>query len=192
MPDPLSSDVVARLKSDPTAALAAALILAGSFPDLVSWAVRLFSGNPIKKCGSAGKDGSANGEPKANGSGGSLGVTKSHGAKNANGRDNSREAAARHDRALVALMQANPGASATEIIRLNGRPRNSTMASLERLEKAGLVEHAGRGKWTVVDPDLLEVPAPKPAGWIAPLSGGHQARHAADGRVRNELTLAGA
>ena len=44
MPDPLPSDVVARLKSDPTAALAASLILAGSFPDLVSWAVRVFSG----------------------------------------------------------------------------------------------------------------------------------------------------
>ena len=29
-------------QSDPTAALAAALILAGSFPDLVSWAVRVF------------------------------------------------------------------------------------------------------------------------------------------------------
>ena len=41
MPDPLPSDIVARLKSDPTAALAAALILAGSFPDLVSWAVRV-------------------------------------------------------------------------------------------------------------------------------------------------------
>ena len=37
MPDPLP-DIVARLKSDSTAALAAAPILAGSFPDLVSWA----------------------------------------------------------------------------------------------------------------------------------------------------------
>ena len=44
MPDPLPADVVARLKSDPTAALAAALILAGSFPDLVSWAMRVFGG----------------------------------------------------------------------------------------------------------------------------------------------------
>ena len=34
MPDPLPSDIVARLKSNSTAALAAALILAGSFPDL--------------------------------------------------------------------------------------------------------------------------------------------------------------
>ena len=57
MPDPLPSDVVARLKTDPTAALAAALILAGSFPDLVSWAVRVFSG----------QSDAANCELKANG-----------------------------------------------------------------------------------------------------------------------------
>ena len=43
MPDPLPSDVVARLRSDSTAALAASLILAGSFPDIVSWALRAFS-----------------------------------------------------------------------------------------------------------------------------------------------------
>ena len=44
MPDPLPSDIVARLRSDSTAALAASLILAGSFPDIVSWALRAFSG----------------------------------------------------------------------------------------------------------------------------------------------------
>jgi hypothetical protein len=32
MPDPLPSDIVARLRSDSTAALAASLILAGRFP----------------------------------------------------------------------------------------------------------------------------------------------------------------
>ena len=89
-------------------------------------------------------------------------------------------------------MRANPDASVTEIIRMNGRPRNSTVLSLERLEKAGLVEHAARGKWIAVDPDLLEVPAPKPAGWIEPLSGARVARHAADGRrVRDELDEGG-
>ena len=71
MPDPLPSDVVARLKSDPTAALAAALILAGSFPDLVLWAVRVFSG----------ENAAANGETKANGAGGSNGFAKRHGAR---------------------------------------------------------------------------------------------------------------
>ena len=43
MPDPLPSDIVARLRSDSTATLAASLILAGSFPDIVSWALRAFS-----------------------------------------------------------------------------------------------------------------------------------------------------
>jgi hypothetical protein len=182
MPDPLPSDVVARLKSDPTAALAAALILAGSFPDLVLWAMRAFGG----------KDGA-----KANGAGESNGVAKSDGAKKgarppgpqARGRHNSREAAAKHDQALLALMRANPDAKVTEIIRMNGRPRNSTVLSLERLEKAGLIEHAGRGKWTVIDP-APKPPGPEARGWIEPLSGSRVARHAADGRVRHELTMA--
>ena len=69
MPDPLPSDIVARLKSDPTAALAAALILAGSFPDLVLWAMKAFSG----------KAGATNGEPKANGAGGSNGTPRAAG-----------------------------------------------------------------------------------------------------------------
>jgi hypothetical protein len=108
----------------------------------------------------------------------------------ANGHHAPREAAAKHDQALLALMRANPGASVTELIRMNDRPRNSTVLSLDRLEKAGLVKHAARGKWSVAAPDLLEVPAQKPAGWIEPLSANRKARHAADGRVRGELTMA--
>jgi hypothetical protein len=181
MPDSLPSDVVASLKTDSTAALAAALILAGAFPDLVSWALRAFGG----------KDGACSGETKANGDGRSNGAAKCEGAKQharANAGQGSPKAAAKHDQALLALMRANSGASVTEIIRLNGRPRNSTVLSLERLEKAGLIEHSGRGKWTVVDPDLLEASARKPAGWIEPLSGKRVARHAADGRVREETS----
>jgi hypothetical protein len=154
MPDPLPSDVVARLKSDPTAALAAALILTGSFPDLVLWAMRAFGGKE---------------DAKANGAGGSNGFAKSDGAKKgvrAKGRhNNSRETAAKHDQALLALMRANPDANVTEIIRMNGRPRNSTVLSLERLEKAGLVEHARRGKWTVIDP-APKPPGPEARGWV--------------------------
>jgi hypothetical protein len=163
MPDPLPADIVARLQSDPTAALAAALILAGSFPDLVSWAMRAVGGG-----------GASNG-------GGAKRARKDARAK---GRPNPREGAAKRDEALLALMRANPDANVTELIRMNGRPRNSTVLSLERLEKAGLVEHARRGKWTVVD----EVPAPKP--WLQPLSANRVARHAADGRVREELSSA--
>jgi hypothetical protein len=43
-------DIVARLRSDSTAALAASLILAGSFPDIVSWALRAFGGKSDPGC----------------------------------------------------------------------------------------------------------------------------------------------
>jgi hypothetical protein len=173
MPDPLPSDIVARLKSDPTAALAAALILAGSFPDLVLWAVRALSG----------QSDASNCELKPRASPRATGQRR---ARRAKGRHAPREAAAKHDQALLALMQANPQATVTELIGMNGRPRNSTVLSLDRLEKAGLVEHAGRGKWVAVDPDLLEVLAPRTAGWIEPLSANRKARHAAGGRMRDE------
>jgi hypothetical protein len=42
----------------------------------------------------------------------------------------------------------------------------------------------------MVDPDLLEAAPPKPARWTVPLSGKRVARRAADGRVRDEMTLA--
>jgi hypothetical protein len=83
---------------------------------------------------------------------------------------------------LLALMHANPGASVTKILKLSARPRNSARLSLERLEKAGRVEHAGRGQLAVV-----EAPTPKPA-WLEPVSGKRVARHAADGQARDELT----
>ena len=123
MPDPLPSDIVARLRSDSTATLAASLILAGSFPDIVSWALRAFS---------------KSNKPKA--------------SIPASGEDKSRhspkpQSAIKSDQALLALMRANPGASLAELIRLGRRPRTSTVASLKRLEEAGLVEHPSKGQY---------------------------------------------
>jgi hypothetical protein len=161
MPDPLPADVVARLRSDSTAALAASLILAGSFPDIVSWALRAFSG----------KDS----EPKVRVPADSDAQSK-HAPKP--------RSAGKSDRALLAVMRANPGASLADLIRLGRRPRPSTVLSLKRLEEAGLVEHPSKGVYTVVE----EAPPPKPA-WVEPLSGAHVARHAADGRVRDEMTM---
>jgi hypothetical protein len=82
-------------------------------------------------------------------------------------------------------MRANPGASLADLIRLGRRPRTSTVLSLRRLEKAGLIEHPSKGVYTAVD----QAPPAKSA-WVEPLSGSHVARHAADGRVRDEMTLA--
>jgi hypothetical protein len=164
MPDPLPSDIVARLRSDSTAALAASLILAGSFPDIVSWALRAFSKSS---------------DPKAHAP--EHGEGKSRQASR-------RQPAVKSDQALLAVMRGNPGASLADLIRLGRRSRKSTVASLKRLEEAGLVEHPGKGVYSAVDPDLIETP--KPTSWVEPLSGKRVARNAADGRVRDEMTMA--
>ena len=52
--EPLPDDVVARLRSDPAAARAAAEIVAGAFPGLVTWAARVL-------CGSSNPERSASG-----------------------------------------------------------------------------------------------------------------------------------
>ena len=162
MPDPLPSDIVARLRSDSTAALAASLILAGSFPDIVSWALRAFT---IKDS-----------EPNASVPADSGGKTR-HSPQP--------QPAAKSDKALLAVMRANPGASLADLIRLGRRPRTSTVLSLKRLEEAGLVEHPSKGVYAAVD----QAP-PQKSAWVEPLSGSHLARHAADGRVRDEMTMA--
>src|SRR6516225_2749489 len=160
MPDPLPSDIVARLRSNSAAALAASLILAGSFPDIVSWALRACK--------------SKSDEPEA-------GVPARGDRKS---RHTPRpQPAVKSDQALLAVMRANPGASLADLIRLGRRPRTSTVASLKRLEEADLVEHPGKGVYKAVE----QAPSPKPA-WIEPLSGTHVARQAADGRVRDEMT----
>ena len=173
--DPLPADVVARLRSDPTAALAAALIVAGSFPGIAAWALAAFGPNvspPPLRSGPASRA-AAKGN-SANGAHGSL----------------RKSAAAKADQALLAIMRANPGAPLSTLIKLNRRPRNTVMGSLERLEAQGLVEHPSKGVYAPVDPDLIEAPSPKPTDWVAPLSGRHVARHAADGRVREEVAMA--
>jgi hypothetical protein len=161
MPDPLPSDIVARLRSDSTAALAASLILAGSFPDIVWWALRAFS-----------KSGLVNAKVPADGGGKSRHAPKPN-------------PAVKSDQALLAVMRANPEASLADLIRLGRRPRTSTVASLMRLEEAGFVEHPSKGVYRLVD-----LAPPAKSAWVEPLSGSHVARHAADGRVRDEMTMA--
>jgi hypothetical protein len=152
---------VTRLRSDSTAALAASLILAGSFPDTVSWTLRAFS---IK-----------DGEPKAS-------LPEDGGGKSK--RAPRPRPAVKSDQALLAVMRANPGASLADLIRLGRRPRKTTVSSLKRLEEAGLVEHPAKSVYKTVKQD------PPKQAWVERLSGSHVARHAADGRVRDEMTTA--
>jgi hypothetical protein len=82
-------------------------------------------------------------------------------------------------------MHANPGASLADLIRLRRRPRTSTVSSLGRLVEAGLVEHPSKGVYRAV----AQAPVPT-IGLCRALSGRHVARHAAEGRVRDQMTTA--
>jgi hypothetical protein len=84
-------------------------------------------------------------------------------------------------------MRQTPGASIRRLAATIRKSRSATVASLQRLRDAGVTE-SEHGTWALAEPQ--PAPAPKPAGWIEPLSGARVARHAADGRVRNEMTLA--
>jgi hypothetical protein len=161
MPDPLPSDIVTRLRSDSTVALAASLILAGSFPDIVSWALKAFSG----------KD-----------SGPKLSVP-------ADGGDKCRhaprpQAAVKSDKALLAvaptLARASPTLSGSGGDRGHQLSRRSSVSRTPGLSSIPVRVCTRRSS---------KPRHPKPA-WVEPLSGAHVARHAADGRVRDEMTIA--
>jgi hypothetical protein len=120
MPDPLPSEVVARLKSDPTKALAEALIVAAAFPDFVSWALRTL--------------GACNREAKGNGHG-------EHGPRASSGYMSPQNAASR-DQALLELMR-EPRRFLVGDPPIERSPAEHHHRDAQRLEKAGLGEHAG-------------------------------------------------
>jgi len=177
--EPLPDDIVVRLRSDPTAALAAVLVVIAAFPNIVCWASRSFGGSHPKRSVDGGGNGGEGGDGK-------------------DGNDSPprrREASEFADRQLLALMRDNPGATVAQLTTLSGRSRSSTVLSLKRLEEAGLVNHGGHGSWAVIedDPDAADEatsPPPKTAQWIAPLSARYVARCTAGGRVREEKATA--
>ena len=182
--EPLPDDVVARLRSDPTAALAAAVIVAGAFPGIVSWAARAFCGS--SNAGRPGDVGGGGDRSNDEGGGGTGGSNGKHGEASPWLRPPTQA----EDR-LLALMRANPGATVARLAELSDRSRPAIVMCLKRLEEAGLVDHGGRGSWTVADADLVDAARPSTTScWVTPLSGKHAARFAADGRVREEMATA--
>jgi hypothetical protein len=180
---PLPDDVIVRLRSDPTAALAAALIVAGAFPDTISWAARTI-------CGSSSpsrRGGGGPGADQSNGAGG-AGTEGSIGGggafcKSSKGPRSPTQAEER----LLALMRANRDATIARLAELSGRSRPAIVMCLKRFEEAGLVDHGGRAFWTVADADPLDEAPISTSRWITPLSGKHIARFAADKRVREDM-----
>ncbi len=186
--EPLPDDVVARLRSDPTAALAAAVVVAGAFPGIVSWAARAFCGSSnAGRPGDAGGGGDRSNDEDGGGTSGSNGASGKHGEASPGLRPPTRA----EDR-LLALMRANPGATVARLAELSDRSRPAIVMCLKRLEEAGLVDHGGRGSWTVADAALVDaVPRSTTSCWVTPLSGKHAARFAAGGRVREEMATVG-
>jgi hypothetical protein len=140
MLDPLSDAVIEGLRTDKTSALAAALIVAGSFPEVLAFAARVIEGPRSRPAA-----------PK-------------RAARRDNGHDRGRTLQKR-DNKLAELIRETPGLTIVEMARQLRAAQNTVRASLERLEIAGLVEHEGRS-WRAAEP-RPPVETPK---WTAPVS----------------------
>lgn len=189
--EPLPDDVVVRLRSDPTAALAAALIVAGAFPDILSWAARTTCGSSNRgpRDDSGGNSGGGPETERSNGEGG-AGTGRSNDTSGK--RSKSSQGPTRVQEHLLALMRANPGATVARLAELSRRSQPAIAMCLKRLKEAGLVNHGGRGTWTLANIDPVNAaPPPTMASWVSPLSGRHVARFTAGGRVREQAATAG-
>jgi hypothetical protein len=142
----LPDSVVSTLRTNETAALAAVLIVAGSFPEIASFAARVAGAPHAPKVDAPKPPKRARGR-----------------AKRGNGRV--REAPDQCDKRLIAAMKANPGASIGKLADAIGKSRTTTVTALRRLRDADLAESRDR-VWSLTEP-----PAPKePPRWTGPVS----------------------
>ena len=207
MPQPLPDAVVATLRTDACAALAAIMIIANAHGELLAWALRSLSPLTVRRDTGANvplAEKTTN-EIKTSEIASGTNVPPALPAKleprksanprvkpGGNGGDEAFRARQRaqrdaDDERLIEAMRQTPGASIRRLAATIRKSRSATVASLQRLRDAGVAESED-GTWALAEPQ--PAPAPKPAGWIEPLSGARVARHAADGRVRNEMSLA--
>jgi hypothetical protein len=144
MLDPLSAAVVTSLPTNETAALAAALIVAGAFPEVLAFAARVVAEPEVPK--------RATTSPKR--------------PCRSNGNGAGRETMIRkRDDKLAALVRETPTATIAEMARQMRVAKNTVRAGLERLEIAGLVEREGRA-WRPAEP----CPVPETPKWTGSVS----------------------
>ena len=151
---PLPDTVSTLLRSSPTAAIAALLLISTSHRGLLDWFSRTVAPEPQP------------GRQKPNGA-----ARKAKGRlKPRNGDDpyvsRRREARDRSDEALLAAMRSNSDGSIGDWAQAIHKSRTSTVSALHRLRDAGLAESA-EGRWKLVEESAPREP---PAKWIAPLS----------------------
>jgi hypothetical protein len=116
MPDPLSEDFAAILRSDSTAALAALLVITDAHRDLTIWVSRTVFGAAHKR----------------------------NRRRNGDGRKDDRRLSRRDDGALVEAMRDTPTASIGELAEAIGKSRTSTVSALQRLRTVGLAVSDGK------------------------------------------------
>jgi hypothetical protein len=148
------------LRSSPTAALAALMLISTSHRGLLDWFSRTV-------CSEDSVESEPGFEPKArrvrksNGSG--------HKPRNGDSRLPARDEA---DERLIEAMRKNPHGVINDWVTVVGKSRTSVVAGLHRLRDAGLAESV-EGKWK-----LTEEPPPRepPAKWILPVSASREQR----------------
>jgi hypothetical protein len=140
MSNPLPDSTISALQTCETAALAAALIIASSFPGVLDFAARV-SARPASNDTEPPKR--ARARPKRR----------------------VREAPDQCDERLAKAMKANPGANIASLAEAIGKSRTSTVTALRRLRDAGLAESLDR-VWTLTEPPA---PKETPR-WTAPVS----------------------
>ena len=158
---PLPDTVSILLRSSPTAAMAALLLISTSHRGLLDWFSRTVCGDETEPQPQATPRTVARRGRKANG----------HRKPRNNGGSRRRAQRDRDDEALLAALRSDSEGSINDWAATIGKSRTSCVSALHRLRDAGLAESV-EGRWR-----LTEEPAPRepPAKWIAPLSGSQRA-----------------
>ena len=168
MPTPLSDSVATVLRFDPTAALAALMVIATAHKELFEWATRALA-EPAEPPAA----------PKPRGNGAARHTAKARTAKPpaapksaAAYHSRQRKARDESDSALLEAMRAAPDALIGDWAEAIGKSRSSTLSALKRLSDAGLAESV-EGKWRLVE----SAPREPPPKWTAPVRGTDRAAH---------------
>jgi hypothetical protein len=155
LPDPVS----VLLRSSPTAAIAALLLISTSHRGLLDWFSRTVRAEsepapapPRRKARGSARCGNGHRKPRSDGDDPYLGRRRAQ-------RD-------QDDQALLAALRSNPEGSINDWATTIHKSRTSCVSALHRLRDAGLAKSV-EGQWKLVGP---EAPRETAAKWIEPLS----------------------
>jgi hypothetical protein len=153
MPAPISEAFASTLRSDPTAALAALMVIAGAHRELYVWANHAICGATLQS------------EPPKLHEGGNGAKRPVAVRRRRDGGDHRLAKRDKADERLVEAMKSASDASIRAWAKAIGRSRTSTVNSLYRLRDVGRAETSD-GRWR-----LIEESAPKETSrWAKPLS----------------------